>query len=57
MEVYTDDEKNFYRMVAFDMLIEAWKSYKGTVKSVVVVLREHRFTEEEIQKLIEASRN
>lgn len=57
MEVYLHDERNFYRIVAFDALVQAWKEYNGNVEAIVVVLREHRFSEEEIQQLIEASRN
>lgn len=56
MDVYMDDEKNFYRSVAFDALQRAWKDYNLSVDSVVVVLREHDFSEEEISQLIEASR-
>ena len=52
-----DDEKNFYRMVAFDDLKRAWKDYNRSIESTVVILREHGFTEEEILLLIEASRN
>lgn len=51
------DERNFYRMVALDMLKDAWTMYNRKVDSVVVVLREHGFSEEEISLLIEVSRN
>lgn len=51
------DERNFYRMIALDMLKDAWKMYNRRVESVVVVLREHGFTEEEITLIIEISRN
>lgn len=57
MEMYTNDEKNFYSMVAMDMLKDAWNRYGRTVSSVTFVLRKHGFTEEEIQKLIEDSRS
>lgn len=56
VDVYMDDEKNFYRLVAFDILVKAWKEYARTVESQSVVLREHGFTELEIQILIESSR-
>jgi hypothetical protein len=56
VDVYIDDEKNFYRLVAFDILLRAWKEYARTVESQSVVLREHGFTELEIQILIESSR-
>ncbi len=57
MEVYMDDERTFYAIIASDMLKDAWKHYNASVKSVRVVLSHHGFTEEEIQKLIEDSRN
>ena len=57
MEVYMNDGKNFYTIVAMDMLKDAWSRYNGTVESVSSVLREHGFTDEEIQKLIEDSRS
>lgn len=56
VDVYMDDEKNFYRFVAFDVLQRAWKGYNLSVDSVVVVLRENGFSEEESSQLIEASR-
>lgn len=56
MDVYMDDSKNFYRFVAFDALQMAWKDYNLSVDSVVVVLREKEFSEQEISQLIEASR-
>ena len=56
MEVYMNDERNFYAMVASDMMKDAWKRYLASVEATKFVLRNHGFTEEEIQKLIEDSR-
>ena len=52
-----NDEKNFYRAVAYDMMKDAWNRFNASVNSVVVILREHGFSDEEIQQLIEDARS
>ena len=56
MEVYIDDGRNIYRMVAHDMLKDAWNGYTKKVEVATSYLRKHGFSDEEIQEIIEVSR-
>lgn len=57
MEVYMNDERNIHRLVAHDMLKDAWNTYNGKVEVASSFLRRHGFTDEEIQQIIEVSRS